>query len=128
MTIGEQTDRSVCGLRILLVEDETLVALLLEDMLADLGYTVLGPMARVKNALDIVRRDKFDLAILDVNLNGEETYPIADELTARGIPFFFSTGYFQTTLHPPYQNHPTLQKPFQQRDLEKILKEVAPGA
>ncbi|HEY5380412.1 MAG TPA: response regulator, partial [Pseudolabrys sp.] len=121
---SEQSDRQVTGLRVLVVEDENLVALLLEDMLAELGHTIVGPVARVKKALDIIQREEIDLAILDVNINGEETYPIADVLAARGVPFFFSTGYDKKSLRAPHQDRPTLQKPFQRQDLEKLFAEI----
>jgi CheY-like chemotaxis protein len=106
------------------VEDENLVALLLEDMLAELGHTVVGPIARLKKGLEMAQSETVDLAILDVNLDGEQTYPIADALAARGIPFAFSTGYGKESLGVPYRSRPTLQKPFQQPDLERVLAEV----
>ena len=93
MATRTKSDRQVTGLRVLIVEDENLVALLLEDMLAELGHTVIGPVARVQKALDMIQREEIDLAILDVNINGENTYSIADVLAARDVPFLFSTGY-----------------------------------
>jgi two-component SAPR family response regulator len=124
MAISKQPDRPVTELRVLVVEDENLIALLLEDMLAELGHTVIGPVARVKKALDMIQREEIDLAILDVNINGEETYPIADVLAARDVPFFFSTGYGKKGLRAPHHDRPTLQKPFQRQDLEKLFAEV----
>ncbi len=79
------------GLRVLLVEDEGLVALLIEEMLADLGHEVIGPFARLNKAMEAAQREQFDIAILDVNLDGEDTYDMADALAARNIPFIFST-------------------------------------
>jgi CheY-like chemotaxis protein len=114
------------GLRVLLVEDENLVAMLLEDMLAELGHSVVGPVARLKKALEMAQRKAIDLAILDVNINGEQAYPVAEALAARGIPFVFSTGYGKRGLPLQYRDHPTLQKPFQQQDLEKLFAEVLP--
>jgi CheY-like chemotaxis protein len=114
------------GLRVLLVEDENLVAALLEDMLAELGHSVVGPVARLKKALEMAQREAIDLAILDVNINGEQAYPVAEALAARGIPFVFSTGYGERGLPPQYRGHPTLQKPFQQHDLEKLFAELLP--
>jgi len=114
------------GLRVLLVEDENLIALLLEDMLAELGHTVIGPIARLNKALEIAQRDEFDVAILDVNINGGDTYPIAEALAARDIPFVFSTGYGRNSLRAPYHDRPILQKPFQQDDLKKLFAEVLP--
>lgn len=112
------------GLRVLLVEDENLVAILLEDMLAELGHSVVGPVARLKKALEMAKGDTVDLAILDVNINGEESYPIAEVLAARGIPFVFSTGYGTRNLPAQYRDRPTLSKPFQQQDLQRLFAEV----
>jgi len=115
------------GFRVLLVEDENLVAMLLEDMLAELGHSVVGPVARLKKGLEMAQREAIDLAILDVNINGEQVYPVAEALAARGIPFVFSTGYGERGLPPRYRDHPTLQKPFRQDDLEKLFAQVLPS-
>lgn len=126
MPASEQPGHRPSGLRVLLVEDENLVALLLEDMLAELGHTVVGPVARLDKALEMVQGGAFDVAILDVNINGGEAYPIADALAARGIPFVFSTGYGKKSLREPYSDRPTLQKPFQRHDLQKLFAELSP--
>jgi CheY-like chemotaxis protein len=112
------------GLRVLLVEDEIMVALLLEDMLAELGHTVMGPVARLDKALGMAQSEAFDLAFLDVNLDGEQVYPVAEVLAARGIPFVFVTGYGREGLRPPYGDRPTLQKPFRRHDLAQLLAKV----
>jgi CheY-like chemotaxis protein len=125
MPASEQPGRGASGLRVLLVEDENLVALLLEDMLAELGHTVVGPVARLDKALETVQLEAFDVAILDVNINGEESYPIAEALAARGIPFVFSTGYGKKSLPAPYSERPALQKPFQRHDLQKLFAELS---
>src|SRR5665213_1343135 len=125
MSASKRSSRT-SGLRVLLVEDENLIALLLEDMLAELGHTVIGPIARLNKALEIAQRDEFDIAILDVNINGGDTYPIAEALAARDIPFVFSTGYGRNSLRAPYPDRPILQKPFQQDDLKKLFAEVLP--
>jgi two-component SAPR family response regulator len=124
MATSKQSDQAITGLRVLVVEDENLVALLLEDLLAELGHIVIGPVARLKKALDLIQGEEIDLAILDVNINGEETYPIADLLAARDMPFFFSTGYGKRSLRAPHQDRPILQKPFQRHDLEKLFAEA----
>lgn len=113
MPNSEPTVRAAPRLRVLLVEDENLIALLLEDMLAELGHTVVGPVARLGKALEMARGETFDVAILDLNISGGDTYPIAAALAARDIPFVFSTGYSKLSLRAPYRDHPTLQKPFQ---------------
>jgi len=125
MPASEQPGRPG-GLRVLLVEDENLIAVLLEDMLAELGHSVVGPVARLGKALEMAESAAIDLAILDVNINGEQAYPVADALAARGIPFVFSTGYGERGLPPRYRGHPTLQKPFQQDELEKLFAAVCP--
>jgi CheY-like chemotaxis protein len=81
------------GLQILIVEDESMVAMMIEDMLEDLGHKVIATSGRMPDASKLVSGARADLAILDVNLNGEETYPLADSLAARAIPFIFATGY-----------------------------------
>lgn len=125
MPASEQPGRGASGLRVLLVEDENLVALLLEDMLAELGHTVVGPVARLDKALETVQREAFDVAILDVNINGEEAYPIAEALVARGVPFIFSTGYGKKSLSAAYSDRPALQKPFQRHDLQRLFAELS---
>jgi CheY-like chemotaxis protein len=112
--------------RVLVVEDEVLIGMLLEDMLSDLGYELAATAARVDEASAIARDGQFDAAILDVNLNGEEVYPVAEILAARGIPFVFATGYGERGLPPAHQNRPTLQKPFQQETLERQLAGLFP--
>lgn len=118
---GQVPSISLSGLRVLIVEDETMVSMLLEDMLSDLGCTIVGPATRIKPALALVEQSGFDVAILDVNLNGSETYPIADALAARSIPFVFSSGYSARRLRKEYRNIPSVQKPFHQQELERTL-------
>lgn len=119
---AQPSDRTP-GLRVLLVEDEIMVALLLEEMLAELGHTVVGPVARVQPALEMVQREPMDVAILDVNINGKEVYPVAEALAARDIPFAFVTGY-GGKLGGLYGDRPRLQKPFRQRDLRELFAEL----
>jgi CheY-like chemotaxis protein len=107
--------------RILVVEDEYLIRMLLEDMLADIGYEVAGAVGTIAEARELARSGEFDLAILDVNLDGEEIYPVAEILSQRGLPFVFVTGYGENSLAEPYRNRPTLQKPFQSEHLQKML-------
>jgi CheY-like chemotaxis protein len=109
------------GLRVLVVEDEAAISLLLEDMLLDFGCEVIGPAARLAAALDTLAREKVDLAILDVNVAGEPIYPVAEALAERSIPFVFSTGYGSAGIRDAYRNRPVLQKPFAQNDLKQKL-------
>jgi CheY-like chemotaxis protein len=109
------------GRRILVVEDEFLIRMLLEDMLADLNYELAGVAGRVDEAADLAQKLDLDLAILDVNLDGHDVYPVADILAQRGVPFIFVTGYGGHGLPDAYRRRPTLQKPFQLEELEKAL-------
>jgi CheY-like chemotaxis protein len=109
-------------LRVLIVEDETLVAMLLEDMLADLGCTVVGPATRVASAVELARAETFDVAILDVNVAGEEIYPVAEVLSERDIPFVFATGYGNGGVSEMWRDRPTVQKPFLRVQIEDVLK------
>src|SRR3546814_15683555 len=83
----------------------------LEDVLEDFGHQMLGPYSRVDAALAAVGTEDFDVAILDVNVNGQAIFPVADAIAARGIPFIFSTGYGQKSLPEKYRSRPTLDKP-----------------
>jgi DNA-binding NtrC family response regulator len=110
--------------RILVIEDEMLIGMLLEDMLADMGHVVVGTIPRLNEALTAVQRDDFDLAILDVHLNGQSVFPVAEALSTRGLPFVFVTGYGQSGLPDHYRDRPVLQKPFARDDLERMLLTV----
>jgi CheY-like chemotaxis protein len=110
------------AMRILVVEDELMIRMLLEDMLGELGYTVAAEAARIEEALDAAKNADFDIAILDVNLNGQPISPVADALVARGMPFVFATGYGERGLPEPYRDRPTLKKPFQMDGLKQMLQ------
>lgn len=109
------------GKRVLVVEDEPIVAMLIEDMLLDLGAEVIGPAARVDQALALVESEQFDLAVLDVNLAGQRSYSVADLLIERGIPFVFATGYGEAGAGEAYGDIAVLQKPYRQADVETAL-------
>ena len=111
-------------LRILIVEDEMLVAMNIEDMLLDLGHEVAGLASRLEPALSLAREGQFDVAMLDVNLAGQQSFPVADILIERGIPFLFATGYGIKGVAETYRSHPVLQKPFRARDLGEALAKV----
>ena len=108
--------------RILIVEDELMIRMLLEDMLGELGYTIVAQVGRIDEALDAVKNGGFDVAILDVNLNGENTAPVAEALAARGVPFVFATGYGEHGLPEAFRDRPALKKPFQLDGLSQVLQ------
>src|SRR5262249_44481727 len=95
---------------------------LLQEFLADIGCEVAGVASRLKEAFEQIDTVTFDVAILDVNLNGEQTLPVAEALLASGRPIVFATGYAATTVPPTFAAVPVLQKPFQQQDLERALR------
>jgi CheY-like chemotaxis protein len=115
------------GRRIFVVEDEFLIRMLLEDMLTDLGYDLVGMAGRVDEAAEMAQTKDFDLAILDVNLDGQDVYPVADLIGKRGLPFMFVTGYGGRGLPDNYRHRPTLQKPFQLDELKRMLAQLLPG-
>ena len=115
------TADSQSGRKILVVEDESMIAIMLEDMLEDLGYGLAGVAAKPKQALEILAANHVDAAILDVNLDGHSSYEIAAVLEERGIPFLFSTGYAALAVEERFRARPFLQKPFRQEELGRAL-------
>jgi len=107
--------------RVLVVEDEYLIRMLLEDMLVDLGYNIAGAVGTIKEASELAAKAEFNVAILDVNLDGQEVFPVAEILAKRGVPFVFVTGYGENSLPEPYRGRPALQKPFQAEQLKRVL-------
>jgi len=107
--------------RVLVVEDEMMIRMLLHDMLEDLGYTLAAEAGAVEEALTLARQAAFDVAILDVNLNGEPILPVVDVLVERGVPFVFATGYGLRGVPEQYRERPTLQKPFETQALGQAL-------
>ncbi len=128
MTVQSTADLS--GRRVLVVEDEALVSMLLEDMLEDLGCQVLGPLMRVSDALAVVAEPdtQFDVAILDVNLAGERCFTVAEALRARGTPFVLSTGYDDGGIDEGWRDRPILRKPFLSSQLEDVLRRALGAA
>ncbi|HEX8480575.1 MAG TPA: response regulator [Allosphingosinicella sp.] len=108
-------------LRILIVEDEMLVAMNIEDMLLELGHEVAGLASRLGPALALARDGLFDAAMLDVNLAGELSFPIAELLVERRIPFLFATGYGRAGIEERFRASPILQKPFRSAELRTAL-------
>ncbi len=115
------------GRRVLVVEDELLVALLLEDMLAEAGCVVVGPFARVRDALAAARAEAVDVALLDVNVAGERVFPVAHALEERGVPFLFLTGYGEAALPRDRPDWEACSKPFYPKQLtDELLRKVKP--
>jgi CheY-like chemotaxis protein len=108
--------------RLLVVEDEFLIRMLLIDMLDELGCTIIAAVGTIAEAGEIARTGDFDAAILDVNLDGKTVFSVAEILAKRDVPFVFVTGYGQTCLPPSFRNRPTLQKPFQTDELKSTLE------
>jgi len=113
--------------RLLVVEDEYLIRMLLEDMVADLGYEVAAAVGTVRDASAAATGGQFEAAILDVNVDGQEIFPVADILAKRDVPFIFVTGYGEGGLPPAYRGRPTLQKPFQADQLKDALAGLIAG-
>jgi DNA-binding NtrC family response regulator len=110
--------------RVLIVEDEALIAFLLEEMIRDLGYEVAGT-AHCLSIAQAASHATYDMAILDVKLNGKESYPFAAELAARNVPYAFATGNGSGAIPEPHRTAPLLQKPFRQETLKRILDQMA---
>lgn len=110
------------GCRVLVVEDEAAIALDLRGILQGEGCTVVGPEARVEQALRRAAEEPIDAAVLDVNLEGETGFAVADALAARGVPFLFLTGYERSILPERFRDRPLQQKPFSSRRLVATLK------
>jgi CheY-like chemotaxis protein len=114
--------------RVLVVEDEFIVLMMLEEMLADLGCTSVSTAPSVRKALTLVDAHPFDVAMLDVNLGGETSFPIADALATRGVPFLFATGYDVQSLIDTHCSRPVLRKPFRDRELREALAGLLAGS
>jgi CheY-like chemotaxis protein len=120
---------SLTGRRVLVVEDEALVAMLIEQILEDLGCVVVGPAISVAEGLALAGgSEPIDAALLDVNLGGERVFPVAEALERLGVPLAFSTGYGEGGLPPEWRGRPTLQKPYSFDDVVVVLGELAVAA
>ncbi len=114
-------------MRILLVEDEMMILMFTEYMLAELGCTAVASAATVDQALAFLAAQNFDAAILDVNLNKIKSYPVADALAARGVPFLFATAYGGSGIDENYRDRPVLTKPYRYEELSEILALLIPA-
>ncbi len=113
------------GYQVLIVEDEAMIMMLLEDMLAEFGCIVAGVAGSVSEAMSQISHTEIDAAILDVNLAGEKIFPVADVLAARGTPFVFSTAYGPADLKERYPHSPILHKPYEPDALAEVLRSFA---
>jgi len=109
------------GCKVLVVEDEMMIAMLIEDMLEELGCEPIGPASKAERALELLASETIEIALLDVNLDGQATDAVAHELQRKGIPFVFATGYGATGVPKQHNDRTVLQKPFQKTDLATAL-------
>ncbi len=114
---------ALVGHRILVVEDDYLIAQVLAELLADAGAEVVGPFGWMDEVIEFLKRDlqKLDGAVLDINLHGLKSYPIADLLISRAVPFMFATGYGAATIERKYARYPRCEKPFSHRTIIEFL-------
>jgi CheY-like chemotaxis protein len=109
------------GGSVFLVEDEVMIRMMVAEMLEELGYHVAAEAGDIDEAARLAQCTEFDLAILDVNVNGKAIYPVADLIKARNRPFIFATGYGSSGLSEEYRDRPALQKPFQIETLARMI-------
>jgi DNA-binding response OmpR family regulator len=110
--------------RILVIEDESLVGMLIEQAIIEIGCEVAGVASQIDTALELIASSQFDAAVLDINLRGEMSFPAARALRAKGAPFAFATGYEATQIPSDLRDAPVLQKPFQTEQLEATLRRL----
>ena len=116
------------GSSVFLVEDEVMIRMMVADMLEELGYTIAAEAGEISEALRLVPSTDFDLAILDVNVNGKVISPVAELIKSRNRPFIFATGYGSSGLPEEYRDRPALQKPFQLESLGKMIETALKSA
>ena len=125
MCLGGGTTRDLVGKRILVVEDDFVIARLVADMLGDHGASVVGPVGRLPRALALIDQEPIDAAVLDINLAGTMVFPLASELNRRNVPFLFATGYADRVTYPPdLQDTTEVRKPYSEAQLLDALERV----
>ena len=122
---ADHTSMRLMAPRVLVVEDEMTVAMLIEDMVSELAYEVAAVVPRLEDAMRLLDSETFDLAMLDVHLNGKTVFPFAAELELREIPFLFATAYGARGIPEEFRSHPVLQKPFGPMELRRALMELS---
>ena len=115
-------DKFLSGRRVLVVEDELLVLMMIEDMLADLGCESVTVATTIEQALALISAQVFDAAMLDMNLNGNSSHSVAEALVARGVPFVYATGNIGRHTRDGYRDRPVLKKPFEFEQLVRSLR------
>jgi CheY-like chemotaxis protein len=113
---------------VFLVEDEVMIRMMVADMLEELGFSIAAEAGEINDAIRLAQSAEFDLAILDVNVNGKVISPVADLIHARNRPFIFATGYGSSGLPEQYRDRPSLQKPFQVDTLAKMIESALRNA
>ena len=121
--VSEDVSGKSAKLRVLIVEDEIVVALFLEDVLDEFGYQVAGVVTQLDDAM--LREPDYDIAVLDVHINGRNVFDFADVLARRGVPYVFATGYGERAIPERHRCSPVLQKPFQPDELKRVLADIA---
>jgi DNA-binding response OmpR family regulator len=115
------------GCRVLIVEDDVRISMLMQESLVEMGCEVTGIAMLFDDAMDMAAAQTFDVALLDISLNGELSYPVAEVMLERSQKFVFVTGHVMETLPAPFQGTPVLHKPFGLRDLQKTLRMALSG-
>src|ERR1700756_1894445 len=118
------TAKRPLGGSVFLVEDEVMIRMMVADMLEELGYRIAAEAGEISEAIRLAQSVDFDLAILDVNVNGKVISPVADLIAARNRPFIFATGYGSSGLPAEYRDRPALQKPFQIETLARTIEQA----
>lgn len=112
------------SLKVLVVEDEMMIAMMIEDILAELGHEVAGVAMRLPQALELAKGIEADVAILDINLDGRKSFPAAQVLRDRGIKIIFASGYGSPGLEAPFTNDVIIKKPFETSDIRSAIQRV----
>lgn len=116
--------RTPGALRIFVVEDEMMIVMMVEDIVADLGHQLAGVAMRLPQAAELAKTVDADVALLDINLDGRKSFPVAEVLRERGVKLIFASGYGSSGLEPPFLNELIIKKPFEAADLDRAIDQV----